>query len=581
MVSAKAILFLIFVGIFIYGGFIVGARTGLFPVAGIDRDDMAAGAVLTQLPLAATVEIDKKPIAPFPDGSVASGEETGGSRNGLVLPPASSGDAVFVEQSGTTIAARAEIFGADEVLFYAQGDMLPVSLYLGRAIYDGDGDWSYKFDLNDRPLSNGRYRLYAEVTAGSNVYASSAAVLEVSLPSAARSSRSAAIEKAVRENQAAIAENKKAIASAVQDAAVSMIVLAGDNNNIRESFLLISELIREIKNDERMLTEKILERQDDSEIVRQFEKEITGMPENVISSIKSEKNNELKEAKDLAKRLDQEISDIQFRIEETNIRRQTIVDELAGRVPSGEAAAKNIINKFETKVSKQELNTIAKQEVLDRDSDGDGLSDEKEITALTDPDNPDSDGDGALDGDEAANGYDPLAPGGFKTSDYHDPRQTAPKLAEVYKLGQITSFDLADGGTGIRLEGNALPGAYTQVFIYSVPVITIVKADGQGRWSYDLDNELPDGRHSAYVALYDSQGGVAARSELAVFDKNGKSVFRTVTESESSLPPSVNDLKSNFGMYAGFAVLVALAIALLTIGFAARGRTGKGKDVDK
>jgi hypothetical protein len=44
------------------------------------------------------------------------------------------------------------------------------------------------------------------------------------------------------------------------------------------------------------------------------------------------------------------------------------------------------------------------------DSDGDGLSDEREAELGTDPNNPDTDGDGILDGDELLLGTDPLVP---------------------------------------------------------------------------------------------------------------------------------------------------------------------------
>lgn len=43
------------------------------------------------------------------------------------------------------------------------------------------------------------------------------------------------------------------------------------------------------------------------------------------------------------------------------------------------------------------------------DSDNDGLKDTIELALRTDPYNQDSDGDGYLDGEEAANGYNPLA----------------------------------------------------------------------------------------------------------------------------------------------------------------------------
>ena len=575
MISAKSIITLLFFPVFVCGCFIAGAHTGLFPDAGIERRDMAAEAVLPLSEPAAVAEIP----AAAADSPVAAGPADLGDDPDQ--PASSSGATVTVEKNGNSVTVRAAISGADEVLVYAEGEMLPVSLYVGKAIYDGDGNWSYQFDLDDRPLPNGKYRLYAEVTAGNKVYASSAAELEIDVPVAIREEEKAAIGKTVRENQAAIAENEKAIGEAVRSAVVSMIVLAGNNDKIRESLLSVSEMTRSIERDSRTLTEKILERQDDNEKIRRLEEDIAGLPGNTIGSVRSERLNELKNVRVLVKQLDQAVSDLQSKIEKTKKDRQTLAGEFAGLAPSAAASdAAKIVNKLEEAVSKQESNTIAKQVALEKDSDGDGLSDEKEIAAGTDPDNPDSDGDGALDGDEVANGYDPLKSGGFKKPDYRDPRTVTPKLADIYKVGQITSFKLPDGGNGVRLEGSALPGAYVRIFIYSVPIIAAVKADGQGHWTYQLDKQLPDGRHSAYVAQIDSQGEVAARSEAAIFELNGDSVFRTVTDEKSPAPASVDDLKNNFSLYAGFAVFLALVIALLVIGFTVN-RAGKKKAAEK
>ncbi len=47
---------------------------------------------------------------------------------------------------------------------------------------------------------------------------------------------------------------------------------------------------------------------------------------------------------------------------------------------------------------------------MQRDSDGDGLTDWQEYEQRTDPKNPDTDGDGRSDGDESAEGFDPTSP---------------------------------------------------------------------------------------------------------------------------------------------------------------------------
>ena len=60
--------------------------------------------------------------------------------------------------------------------------------------------------------------------------------------------------------------------------------------------------------------------------------------------------------------------------------------------------------------------TVLHAEMLD--SDGDGLSDEREKIFFTDPTNPDTDGDGYLDGVEVDNGYSPHAGEATRIGEY-------------------------------------------------------------------------------------------------------------------------------------------------------------------
>jgi Tol biopolymer transport system component len=56
------------------------------------------------------------------------------------------------------------------------------------------------------------------------------------------------------------------------------------------------------------------------------------------------------------------------------------------------------------------FNQTAAAQIGEEDTDGDGLTNDREIELGTDPENPDSDGDGLLDGNEVERGTDPLNP---------------------------------------------------------------------------------------------------------------------------------------------------------------------------
>jgi hypothetical protein len=236
------------------------------------------------------------------------------------------------------------------------------------------------------------------------------------------------------------------------------------------------------------------------------------------------------------------------------------------------------IDDFESVVASREKDIIRQQAVLRKDTDGDGLTDGQEILLGADPLNPDTDADGILDGDEVANGYDPLKSDNFTDIKYHDPRESIPKKTDIYRFDEIdpvSTVTLSGGKTGIRFKGWGLPNSYVTLFIFSSPVIVVVKTDDQGRWTYTLDKPLDDGRHSVYAAQTDSSGRIEARSEVLVFAKNGDAVARAVADQEEEVS-ATGRLKNDFSLAIAIAIALALSAALFIIGaFAARARKGE------
>jgi len=180
-----------------------------------------------------------------------------------------------------------------------------------------------------------------------------------------------------------------------------------------------------------------------------------------------------------------------------------------------------MLTEIENSVSQNQqiANDLLKQ--MQKDSDGDGLNDYEEVYIYhTNSINPDTDDDGFLDGDEVAHSFDPLKAGDHKNSAsiaYQDPRTVPPRQTDLYKVNLVQSVKLASGGTGIKLQGQGLPNSFITLFIYSQPIIVIVKTDNAGRWEYILDKPLDDGQHTVLAAQTDSAGLIIARSQEFIF----------------------------------------------------------------
>ena len=233
------------------------------------------------------------------------------------------------------------------------------------------------------------------------------------------------------------------------------------------------------------------------------------------------------------------------------------------------------------------------------DTDGDGLPDDTERRLGTDPRKADTDGDGYEDGAEIRNGYDPLGSGQLTDQEtdrrmtlapvdvallsglpLEQPRQ-AGKTSEQLTVG-LSGFN-PDAGTAdvgqesepaddgkLLFSGTAQPGEVVTLFIYSyLPVVMTAVADENGVWSYELDQNLVDGRHEVYVAVTDDTGRIKEKSAPFEFfvaqaqAVSGDSFFGlTVLDEDPYMSPAeVTQREFNWYIF-GAISLVALALVI-------------------
>jgi hypothetical protein len=223
---------------------------------------------------------------------------------------------------------------------------------------------------------------------------------------------------------------------------------------------------------------------------------------------------------------------------------------------------------LEITIAQQEKVKSAKVTLLTQDSDKDGLSDKEEIDLGTDPFNPDSDGDGFLDKIEKDFGFDPLKPSSALTITYEEPLKTKARISDVYKVSRVALFvATTTGQPQLKIEGKGLPNSFVTLYIYSAPVVLVVKTDENGNFVYSLDKTLEDGYHQVYVAVNNNEGKIVERSEVFSFLKTPAAVAAVAPPSLSSqLASPAESMNRFYSLFVAIAIVLALAVALLIIG---------------
>jgi len=120
----------------------------------------------------------------------------------------------------------------------------------------------------------------------------------------------------------------------------------------------------------------------------------------------------------------------------------------------------------------------------------------------------------------------------------------------------------------ITLKGKSEPNAIITIYIFSNdPIVITIKADENGNWNYELDKELANGQHEAYVAVIDEVGKIVSKSEPIAFVKTAQAAsVIPVSELSANQSPMENSSAQYILMAIGI-MSVCLVLALIAIGF--------------
>lgn len=212
---------------------------------------------------------------------------------------------------------------------------------------------------------------------------------------------------------------------------------------------------------------------------------------------------------------------------------------------------------------------------LDRDlrvdSDEDGISDYDEVVIYkTNPFDAYTVDGKFTDAQKILAGIDPLSeeerPIVFESPKNAEVPILPEFTVETIKVTETRSTETpeVEEAAKISFSGTGLPNSFVTLYIFSTPIVVTVRTDAEGKWEYELDKQLENGKHELYVATVDNSGKIIARSEAIPFVKEASAA---VLGNEIPVVTSESPATNNFTIGVIVFAIVGVIAMIVAVGF--------------
>lgn len=422
---------------------------------------------------------------------------------------------------------------ASQVQILAQDSSSIVPSVLGQAVLASDGQWVFKWDTTKK--ENGSYVIIPRITAGSSTYNGAPASVSVSntgdsqtapAPSAQDLSL---LSKKISDTKNEITETKEGVAKKVAQATsdyikdISGSLKEGDKTEETKTWLAAKE-------------KELMDLAEAASRAPSATTSVAKLIGSSISSVKTGAENILGEKiatstadKNLAVRLNE--------AEESLSKTHELLAERVGAAVTKDSDGDSVYDYDEL--------FIYGTNILAADTDGDSVSDDKEIKNRTSP---------------TSSSTQIIIP--------EDVQTAGPVAKDLLTVTDIKADKVGADAKGkpevesIIFRGKSFPNSFVTLFIFSDPIIVTVKANGEGEWEYTFTDtkKLPDGRHNVYTAIVGSAGKILAKSDSVPFVKEAEAV--TFGKGITPEKPSV---LSSGSVIIIFSLVVAAVIGVLVL----------------